>query len=163
MTRVPRPEATEQIARTEAIIAGLGRKSVAFRPPAGAWDRSVVRLAAEQNLPTVQWDVISGDAGGHISAKRSTATVLAQAKPGSIIIFHINGRAPHTREALPAIIRGLREKGLGFATVSALLREPDAQPETARPSLFGYRPQRKNQRKPEKEPEKEVVDADPPS
>jgi peptidoglycan/xylan/chitin deacetylase (PgdA/CDA1 family) len=97
-------------------------------------------LAARQHLATVEWDVISGDAGGHIAAKKMVATVLAEAKAGSIVIFHINGRGPHTKEALPDIIRGLREKGLAFVTVSNLLQRPDAQPVSARPAPFGYRP-----------------------
>jgi len=159
MTRIPRRKAVEQIERTEAIIGNLGRKSVAFRPPFGAWNRAVVRLAARQQLPTVEWDVISGDAGGRIPASRTIAVVLAQARPGSILIFHINGRAPHTKEALPDIIRGLRDKGLGFVSVSTLLQEPDAQPASARPAPFGYRPLRHGkQRTAEGD-----VDAHPPS
>jgi peptidoglycan/xylan/chitin deacetylase (PgdA/CDA1 family) len=140
MTRIPRRKAVQQIASTEVLIAGLGRQSVAFRPPAGAWNRSVVRLAAKQNLPTVEWDVISGDAGGHIAAEKMVATVLSATKPGSIVIFHINGRGPNTKKALPEIIRGLREKGFSFVTVSNLLQRPDAQPVSARPAPFGYRP-----------------------
>ncbi|MGA7745034.1 MAG: polysaccharide deacetylase family protein [Polyangia bacterium] len=159
MTRIPRRKAVQQIARTEAIIAGLGRKSVAFRPPAGAWNRSVVRLAARRQLPTVEWDVVSGDAGGHIGAEKMVATVLASTKPGSIVIFHINGRAPRTKEALPDIIRGLRNKGFAFVTVSDLLQRPDAQPVSARPAPFGYRPLRG--RKPGLHKSKGIVNADP--
>jgi peptidoglycan/xylan/chitin deacetylase (PgdA/CDA1 family) len=161
MTRIPRRKAVEQIVRTEAIIAGLGRKSVAFRPPAGAWNRSVVRLAARQHLPTVEWDVVSGDAGGHIGAEKMVATVLATAKAGSIVIFHINGRGPHTKEALPDIIRGLREKGLGFVNVSDLLQRPDAQPVSARPAPFGFRPLRGKGRGPR--PAKGIVDENAPT
>jgi peptidoglycan/xylan/chitin deacetylase (PgdA/CDA1 family) len=150
-----------QIELTETIIAELGRKSVAFRPPAGAWNRSVVRLAARRHLPTVEWDVVSGDAGGYIAAARIVATVLSAAKPGSIVIFHINGRAPHTKEALPDIIRGLREKGLGFVTVSELLRRPDAQPVSARPEPLGYPPLQDSPQEPQKS--QGIVDAHPPS
>jgi peptidoglycan/xylan/chitin deacetylase (PgdA/CDA1 family) len=160
MTRLPRRKAVAQIVRTEAIVTELGRKSVAFRPPAGAWNRSVVRLAARQHLPTVEWDVVSGDAGGHIAAAKIVATVLASAKPGSIVIFHINGRAPHTKEALPEIIHGLRKQGFEFVTVSNLLQRPDAQPVSARPAPFGYRPLRARQQGQKRE--QGVVDAHPP-
>jgi peptidoglycan/xylan/chitin deacetylase (PgdA/CDA1 family) len=162
MTRIPRRKAVEQIVRTEALIAELGRKSVAFRPPAGAWNRRVVRLAAKQHLPTVEWDVISGDAGGHIAAEKMVSVVLASTKPGSIVIFHINGRGPHTKEALPEIIRGLRKKGLGFVTVPDLLQQPDARPVSARPAPFGWRPLRSHRRKPKASREPGVVDADSP-
>ena len=161
MTRIPRRKAVEQIVRTEAIIAELGRKSVAFRPPAGAWNRSVVRMAAKQHLPTVEWDVVSGDAGGHIGAEKMVATVLATAKAGSIVIFHINGRGPHTKEALPDIIRGLREKGLGFVNLSDLLQRPDAQLVSARPAPFGFRPLHSKKRRPA--PVKGILDENPPT
>jgi hypothetical protein len=68
------------------------------------------------------------------------ATVLSAAQAGSIVIFHINGRGPHTKEALPDIIRGLRETGFGFVAVSDLLQLPNAKPVSARPAPFGYRP-----------------------
>jgi hypothetical protein len=89
------------------------------------------------------------------------ATVLATAKAGSIVIFHINGRGPHTKEALPDIIRGLREKGLGFVNVSDLLQRPDAQPVSARPAPFGFRPLRGKGRGPR--PAKGIVDENAPT
>ena len=160
MTRIPRRKAREQIMRTEAIIDKLGRKSVAFRPPAGAWNRSVVRLAARRQLPTVEWDVVSGDAGGHIAAEKMVSTVLSSVKAGSIVIFHINGRGPHTKDALPDIIRGLRDKGFAFVTVSDLLQRPDAQPVSARPAPFGYRPL--HGKKPGLHKSKGIINADRP-
>jgi peptidoglycan-N-acetylglucosamine deacetylase len=157
MTRIPRKKAQLQIARTEVIVADLGRHTVAFRPPAGAWNRSRARLAARYHLPTVEWDVVSGDAGGHVPAARMVRSVLDNTRAGSIIIFHINERGPHTKEALPEIIRGLRAKGFSFVTISQLLNMPDAQPVSARPAPFGYRPLHK------RKPAKGVSDAHPPS
>jgi hypothetical protein len=87
--------------------------------------------------------------------------VLDQAKPGSIIIFHINKRAPFTKKALPDIIAGLREKGFHFVTVSQLLALPDAVPIKAKPSRFGYRP--RNKPHPEAPTPKEEEHADPPT
>jgi peptidoglycan-N-acetylglucosamine deacetylase len=142
MTRVPRRTAIFQLARTDELISQLGRKAVAFRPPAGAWNRRLVRLAARQNMPTVLWDVVSGDPGESASAERISKAVLSSARAGSIVIFHINGRAPHTKQALPDIIRGLRGKGLEFVTLSRLLQQPDGRLRPARPAPYGYRPLR---------------------
>lgn len=145
MTGVPRRKVAVQIAQTEELIGHLGRKSVGFRPPAGAWNRLVVRQAARQNLPTILWDVVSGDPGERTSAERIVRAVIPTVRPGSIVIFHINGRAPHTKEALPQIIRGLRDKGLGFVKVSQLLQQPEARLRPARRAPFGYRsPRRKH-------------------
>ena len=48
--------------------------------------------------------------------------VVGQARPGSIIIFHINGRGWKTHEALLAILRGLRGRGFRFVSLSELLK-----------------------------------------
>jgi peptidoglycan-N-acetylglucosamine deacetylase len=140
MTRVPSRQALSQIARTDELISQLGRKSVAFRPPAGAWNRKLVRLVARQNIPTVLWDVVSGDPGNRATADRITKAVLSSTRAGSIVIFHINGRAPNTKHALPDIIRGLRDRGLAFVTLSQLLGQSDAKLRPARPAPYGYRP-----------------------
>lgn len=128
-----------QIASTNQIVAKvLGRKALTLRPPAGAWNNGVLQIAKEEEMPLVLWTVVSGDVGGHIPAPRIVRTVLEQTKPGAIVIFHINKRAPFTKQALPAIIAGLRAKGFRFVTVSQLLALPDAVPVPAKPSTFGY-------------------------
>jgi peptidoglycan/xylan/chitin deacetylase (PgdA/CDA1 family) len=129
-----------QIRYTNRILERrFGRPALSLRPPAGAWNEAVLRAANREGLPLVLWSVVSGDAGGHVPAARMDYAVLHQAKPGSIIIFHINKRAPFTRKALPDIIAGLRAKGFRFVTVSQLLALPDATPMEARPSRFGYK------------------------
>jgi peptidoglycan/xylan/chitin deacetylase (PgdA/CDA1 family) len=47
--------------------------------------------------------------------------VLGKARAGSIVIFHINGRGRKTAEALPEILRVLKERGLRFVSFSELL------------------------------------------
>jgi peptidoglycan-N-acetylglucosamine deacetylase len=128
-----------QIRYTNRILERtLGRAPLSVRPPAGAWNQDVVRAANREGMPLVLWSVVSGDAGGHVPAERIDRVVLEQAKPGSIIIFHINGRAPFTKKALPDIIAGLRAKGFRFVTVSQLLHLSDAVPIKAKPSRLGY-------------------------
>jgi len=129
-----------QIRYTNRILLDkVGRPALSLRPPAGAWNQDVLRAANQENLPLVLWSVVSGDAGGHIPADRIRHVVLEQARPGSIVIFHINKRGPFTHKALPDIITGLREKGFRFVTVSQLLALPDAQPTSARQSRMGYK------------------------
>ena len=57
--------------------------------------------------------------------------MVSHARAGSIIIFHINGRGWKTGEALPEILRGLRERGFRFVQLSELLGAAPAQPEVA--------------------------------
>jgi peptidoglycan-N-acetylglucosamine deacetylase len=158
-----RPERIRmQIRRTNEILKKkVGRPARSLRPPAGAWNAGVVKLADEEHMPVVLWSVISGDVGGHVAAARMKRAVLDQAKPGGIIIFHINKRAPFTKVALPGIIAGLREKGFRFVTVSQLLALPDAVPIKAKPSKYGFRPRNKPHSTEQKEQREEH--ADPPT
>jgi hypothetical protein len=47
--------------------------------------------------------------------------MIANTRPGSIIIGHANGRGVHTAAALPIAIPALKAKGFQFVTVSELL------------------------------------------
>jgi peptidoglycan/xylan/chitin deacetylase (PgdA/CDA1 family) len=61
MTRLTAARVGEQIDQTEAALSRYGRHAVAFRPPFGEWNRRLVTLVRQKNLPTVTWDVVSGD------------------------------------------------------------------------------------------------------
>ena len=72
---------------------------------------------------TIMWDV-EPDSYPEVgaSAERVAAWVTERARPGSIVILHV--MYPSRRESLravPAIVKGLRERGYRFATVSELL------------------------------------------
>jgi hypothetical protein len=76
---------------------------------------------AQQGLLPIQWDISSGDPTFGQSAHAIERQVLANAQPGSIVLFHANGRGWHTEGALPGIIAGLKAQGYELATVSELL------------------------------------------
>ena len=57
-------------------------------------------------MPTVTWDVVSGDPSAHTTADRMIHNVVDKARAGSIIIFHINGRGLKTAIA-PAAKPGM--------------------------------------------------------
>ena len=65
--------------------------------------------------------VVSGDPSARTTADAMIRTVLGNARAGSIIIFHINGRGHKTAEALPTIVQGLRERGFRFLPLSELM------------------------------------------
>jgi len=66
------------------------------------------------------------------SAKTTTPgmirAVVGHARAGSIIIFHINGRGWKTHEALPIILRDLRDRGFRFVQLSDLIKVQAAMP-----------------------------------
>jgi peptidoglycan/xylan/chitin deacetylase (PgdA/CDA1 family) len=135
---LPEARLADELARTEELIGQLGRHSVAFRPPAGIWDQRVLKAAAGRRLPTVLWDVVSGDAGGHVPAPTMVEVVSRSVRAGSIVIFHINGRGPFTKDALPLIIENLRQRGFRFVRLSELLALPGAHP-TSSPRIQARR------------------------
>jgi peptidoglycan/xylan/chitin deacetylase (PgdA/CDA1 family) len=120
MAELPRVRILDQLDRTEAALARHGLKSVAFRPPYGEWSPQLLKVAGERQLPTVTWDIVSGDPSEGATARSMAESVVGQARPGSIIIFHINGRGWNTAQALPAILSGLRRRGFRFVFLSEL-------------------------------------------
>src|SRR5262249_40133147 len=93
----------------------------------------VLHVVQGRQLPVVTWDVVSGDPSPKVTTAGMIREVLRQARPGSIIIFHINGREQRTAEALPAILRGLRERGFHFVKVSELVAANEPTPLTVTP------------------------------
>jgi peptidoglycan-N-acetylglucosamine deacetylase len=76
-------------------------------------------------LAAIQWDVVSADAAKGQSASAIAKKIIAQIQPGSIVVFHANGRGSGTSEALPQLISELRKRGYRFVTVSDLLELGD--------------------------------------
>lgn len=111
-----------QLDATKRAIAKLsGYTPCVFRPPYGAYNRAVLQTARSLGLATIVWDVDPRDwalpGTGAIEAR-----VLAQTRPGSIILSH-DGGGPRgqTLAAYPGIIAGLRRRGYRFVTVPQLL------------------------------------------
>jgi peptidoglycan-N-acetylglucosamine deacetylase len=118
-----------------AVPQAAGLRDVPERPaltrfPFGACHPDSLAVAQQAGMAVIQWDVSTGDPTPETSARSIVATMLRQTKPGSIILAHANGRGVHTAEALPVAIKGLRERGFVFTTVSALLAagQPDVVP-----------------------------------
>ena len=111
-----------ELVRTQAEVKALtGQTPRFFRPPYGEYDQRVVRIAAELGLTTIEYDLPSGDPDQHATKEKLVHWVLSQAKPGSIVVMHINHVKFHTAEALPAIITGLRQRGFTLVTVGQLV------------------------------------------
>ena len=92
-----------------------------FRFPFGACSPEALAEVADQGLLPIQWDVSSGDPAFGLPASTMTQNVLASVRPGSIVLFHANGRGWSTDAALPSIVAALQAKGYEFVTVTELL------------------------------------------
>jgi peptidoglycan/xylan/chitin deacetylase (PgdA/CDA1 family) len=121
MTHLTDARVAREIDETEVTLSRYGKKSVAFRPPFGDWSRRMIEVVREKGLPTVTWDVVSGDPSARTTKLGMIRNVVGHARPGSIVIFHINGRGRRTAEALPEILAALRGRGLHFVSLADLL------------------------------------------
>ncbi len=98
----------------ELLIKIIGKKTKYFRFPAGNYDAKTLKQIEQMNFKVVHWTFPSGDPDKNINPSRLTSWVVSKAKPGNILIFHINGMGYSTGEALPGIISSLRKKGIKF-------------------------------------------------
>jgi peptidoglycan/xylan/chitin deacetylase (PgdA/CDA1 family) len=101
-------------------VQSIAPRMTLFRFPYGACNPAALREVQAQGLLAVQWDISTGDPDKHQSAA-AIVRAMMQARPGSIILNHANGRGWHTAAALPQAIARLRRQGFEFATVSELL------------------------------------------
>ncbi len=102
----------------QAIEKVTGKKVEVFRPPYGDYNDNLIDTASEIGLYTIQWDVDSLD-WKNLSASEIKNRVLSKVKNGSIVLFHNQGL--HTYEALPSIIKELKNKGYEFVPIGELI------------------------------------------
>ncbi|MEI6430673.1 MAG: polysaccharide deacetylase family protein [bacterium] len=109
----------DELNRTQDVQFRLtGRQGTLFRPPFGDYNERVVTVAASVGLKTVMWDCESGDPDPKQKSPDIIEDVLRPLHPGSILIFHINGRGWHTAEALPRVIDRLLAREYRLVSVS---------------------------------------------
>ncbi len=104
-----------------AIRTVSGYTPCVFRPPYGDADSSVVATARALGLATVLWDVDPRD-WAEPGVRSIVHTVLAEVRPGSIIISH-DGGGPRgqTLAAYPLILAALRARHYRIVTIPQLL------------------------------------------
>ncbi|HWX86891.1 MAG TPA: polysaccharide deacetylase family protein [Solirubrobacteraceae bacterium] len=118
----------EQMVQVEVLGAKRPRL---FRPPYGSFNATTFRELHHLHLLMVLWSVDTADytlPGTRAIVERA----LAGARPGAIILMHdAGGNRSETIAALPAIVKGLRKRGLHPVTVPQLLMDdppPHGQP-----------------------------------
>ena len=82
MSHLPVARIVEEIDQTEAALARYGKRSVAFRPPFGEWSHRLVYVVQDLRLPTVTWDVVSGDPSARTTSDGMIRNVLGKARAG---------------------------------------------------------------------------------
>lgn len=109
------------LAPTAGALDAIPPRMRLFRFPYGACNKAAIAAVNDAGLLAIQWDVSTGDPSPDASAGAIARTMLANARSGSILIAHANGRGWHTAAALPLAIPKLKAMGFEFVTVSELL------------------------------------------
>ncbi len=103
-----------------------------FRPPYGSFNAATLRQLRQLHMLMVLWSTDTSDytlPGVRAIVRRA----LQGAHPGAIILLHdAGGNRVQTIAALPAIVRGLRRRGLTPVTIPRLLLD---DPPTTAPQL----------------------------
>ncbi len=110
-----------EIVRTDELIKKAGwTNEITFRPPYSTKLFTLPFYLSKNNRKTITWDV---EPETYVEKSEDLINhTLDKTKNGSIILLHVmyNSRAESMKSVRP-IIRGLREKGFEFKTVSEVL------------------------------------------
>jgi peptidoglycan/xylan/chitin deacetylase (PgdA/CDA1 family) len=96
-----------------------GEKPKYFRPPYGAYNKTLLKVLKEDNLELINWDDGSldwdGTKNGYKDPQLVVKDTMRQLHPGAVILMHDTHK--HTAEALPEIIKQIRAKGYEFVVL----------------------------------------------
>lgn len=114
LTELDDDDVREQMAAADrALLAAGVPPSTCLRPPYGVVDERVERLAAEQGLPIVTWNVDTVD--WRMPGVPAIIGAGVAARSGDILLFHDGpSDRSQTVEALPWVLEYLSSSGLGF-------------------------------------------------
>lgn len=114
-------EIENQILKADKILKNItGHNINLIRTPNGDFDNRVLRIADRLGYTVIQWDTDSNDwVSPGVDA--IVNNVMNSVHPGDIILMHASDSSKQTHEALPIIIKKLRQQGYSFVTVSELI------------------------------------------
>lgn len=117
------PFIQDEIERTtQAIQTATGQRTFIFRAPYGLWSVRLLELIDRLGYRPIHWTLSPHD-WRRPSAKSIIHRCLARIQPGSIILLHdgFGGQRKGNRgamlEALPTLIRSLKDSGYNFVTI----------------------------------------------
>ncbi len=119
MTQISKEKMLEEVTKCDEKIEKITKvKPTLFRPPYGDYNNEVVGTMRESGHYTIQWDVDSLD-WKDLSAQAIFERVTSGVSNGSIVLFH--NAAKHTPEALPMILKYLKDNNYKVVPISQLI------------------------------------------
>jgi peptidoglycan/xylan/chitin deacetylase (PgdA/CDA1 family) len=109
-----------QLASTERLIKETtgGTSKPIFRPPYGARDARVLRIAADEGYRSIYWTVDSLDWKTDITPEQVKNRVLAGLENGAIVLMHCG--SSQTAQILPELIDDIKSRGYTIVDIVGL-------------------------------------------
>ena len=107
----PTKKVTEDFESCQKLIEQYQPSNKLFRPPYGVTNPNIAKALKQLGLKSIGWNVRSYDTSIK-DAEKIKQRVLAQLKPGAIILLH--DRLDFMPELLEALISAIKERGYGF-------------------------------------------------
>jgi peptidoglycan/xylan/chitin deacetylase (PgdA/CDA1 family) len=113
----------DEIDRTDDLLRATGYKGrIFFRPPYGKQFISLLWYLRSENRTLINWDINADRSPRSKDAESIAAYVIDAVQPGSIVLLHVMWHSRQaSRDALPLIVQGLRERGYRFMRLSQML------------------------------------------
>ncbi|MBR1926132.1 MAG: polysaccharide deacetylase family protein [Clostridia bacterium] len=125
MTKLSKQDMTLELNTSiEKIQKATGKTPTLFRAPFGSYNNTLLSVAENLNLVSIQWDVDSLDWKG-ISAKEICDRITSKVKNGSIILCHNNSK--NILNALPLVLERLLQQGYTVCSVGELIYKDNYQ------------------------------------
>lgn len=132
MSQLSRRQAIDEIMKTQNLLEKeLGVQNTLFAPPSGDFDQETVEIAHELKLRTILWTLDTLD-WRNPNPQSIVRKVASRVEPGTLILMHPTSSSS---QALEAMIKEIKSKGLSLGTVSEVL-SPSRVPTVESPSLF---------------------------
>ncbi len=104
----------------EEIKSVTGKDCSLVRPPNGSYSREALQAIEDLGYKTIIWNIDSLDwknPGKDVIIER----VVKRLKPGGIILLHASDTPRQTADALPELIKRIKEEGYQIVTVGDLI------------------------------------------
>jgi peptidoglycan/xylan/chitin deacetylase (PgdA/CDA1 family) len=120
LTKLSDSAVRSQISRTQAAISKVtGNQAPYLRPPFGATDSRIKRIAASMGYRIVLWDRTFADTSPSATPRQLYKNVIVGLQPGDIILCHWGQH--DTYAAMKLILPELQREGFTPVTLSELL------------------------------------------
>ena len=120
MTTIPSDAIAGQLSKAnDAIASATGQTPKLWRPAGGLTNDEVNKVAAQQGMAAILWDVIPFDWINDSDTAATRYMLMSQIKPGSVVLFHDTYSS--TVDLVYQFLPVLKANGYHLVTVSQLL------------------------------------------